>query len=461
MRDVPYSSGGKPAFLFSPSSRRPQRHKNQPMAIITKITTSQHLKYVGITMSSIWIVAFLAYQINLGGLVDVRNDMPVGKDFLAYYASGIIVSTGQGSLVYDAELQKKTQADILYPEKINGFYYFINPASVAVIYSLLARLSYRTSFYLQVILMAHCYLIGMLILKPWIVNDNTDWVTATLLAGSWFPLMHSIQGGQTTALVFLLIALIISATINKNEYLAGIASGLMLFKPQYALWIIVLLLLKGKTKSFLIALALGGIHYVIGALYCGWAWPLEMLRSLGGYYYQQERIASGPTHIAFLEVWDFSMMVNLERWGGSAALRTSVQYVGWILEGFLILWFIKKWRRDEGTPMEILLYWGLAVAMVLILSLHSQYYDAALLIIPVLLIIGCRIRDHMEVRSGYRLVLIIFYLLFPFILTIEVANYIYIQPVIIMPIWVAWWALKTIKERGTIAPKVNRLLKAA
>jgi hypothetical protein len=431
------------------------------MNVIKKITTSQRLKYVGITMTSIWFVAFAAYQINLGGLVDVRNDIPVGKDFLAYYAAGIIVSTGQGSRVYDEEVQKKTQADILYPEKINGFYFFINPASVAVIFSLLARLSYRTSFYLQVILMGYCYLMAMLILKPWIANDNADWVNAVFLAGSWFPLMHSIQGGQTTALVFFLIVLTISATINQNEYLAGMALGLLLFKPQYALLILVLLLLKGKTKSLMIAMALGGMHYVIGALYCGWAWPLEMLRALGGYYNNQERIASGPTHIAFLEVWDFSVIANLERWGASTALLTGVQYVGWILEGVLILWFIKRWRGNNGTPTEILFDWGLGVAMVLILSLHSQYYDAALLIIPALLIIGYRIRNAMEVRSGIRLMLIIFYLLFPFILMSGAANYIHIQPVIFMPIWVAWWALETIKEWGGSAPKVNPLLKAA
>ena len=198
-------------------------------------------------------------------------------------------------------------------------------------------------------------------------------------------MMHTMTGGQNAALCFLLLAVAYVASVEKKQWLAGLALGLLLFKPQYAVPVLGLLLLRKQFVTLGVAAVLGCGHYVIGALACGWDWPAKMADKLGGYYRAAEDATNSATHMSFMEVLDYSVIQPLGRDGAVGGL---LHLSGYVALALFVLYLIFVWRDADPKREDFGLYWALVTSAALLLSLHTQYYDGALLLLPVLLILA-------------------------------------------------------------------------
>lgn len=417
--------------------------------VVEKITSPPFLGMVGVALFVGWGVGFVFYHAAADRLVDANN-IVLGRDFMAFYVGGSIVKDGNGERLYEPAFQQVTQDAILGAEKLQGLSYYINPAPVAVVYSLLARLPYLWAFYGHTLFMLGCALLGHRVLRSSLPGKSLHWLIVGFLGACWLPMMHTITGGQNAALCFLLLATAYVATTKGQEWLAGLALGLLLFKPQYALPALGLLLLRRRYLTIATATAVGAAQYVLGGLFCGWDWPVKMADKVSGYYRQAEDATNSATHMSFMEVLDYSVIQPLGRDGTVGGLLHLIGYAVLVL---FVLYLIFAWRDADPKREDFGLYWALVTSAALLLSLHTQYYDGALLLLPVLLILAHYHRTAQAVGVRLRLALIVVYFGYlPLAGIPEWFDWFRFQPVFLVPLGVCGWAVVLIrKQRQTRA----------
>ncbi|MFC1742999.1 glycosyltransferase family 87 protein [Candidatus Riflebacteria bacterium] len=414
---------------------------------IDRLILEDKLLLIGWSLLIIWIGGFIFHHAAAKRMVSKKNVI-LGRDFITFYFAGIIIKENNGQRIYEEKLQKRVQDSIVAPEKVKGVAYYINPASVAVLYSPLTNLPYLYAFFLHTILMFLFSLIAIQILKPNLPGLASQWTAVLLISITWFPMMHSILGGQNAALCMLLLAIAYKATVNEQQMLAGVALGFLFFKPQYTLPPLGLLLLRKKFITFLSAVLVGMGHYLLGAAFCGWNWPSKMVASISGFYGAWERVASGATHISIKEVIDFSIIQPLQRHGDAQVIVQFFKIFTYLLILSGIFYLIWIWQKADVRNRDFGLYWAIVSSVTLLISLHTQYYDTALLIIPLILIINHQVITNKQIPGMHKLIMALVYILSPFIYLFEVGKIMGFQPLVLLPLWVTLWAATIIHKKN-------------
>jgi hypothetical protein len=366
-----------------------------------------------------------------------------GRDFLAFYAAGRLVLSGSGRELYAPSLQQATQAQILAPETLEGFLPFVNPASVAVLYGGIAALPYRMAFHLHTLAMLVAFALGMRLLLPRLSALGPNRWVLLLLGLSWLPMLANVMGGQNAALTFALLCGAYAATVARRPALAGLALGLLLFKPQYALPFAGLLLLRGQLASIGTFAAVALAHYGIGAAACGWSWPMRMFDTIAGPFALGERLANGSRAISMREALDYSLVLPFEGDGSIPWLAPVVSGVVIALSVGGAALLVRLWRHVTIDPPDFGLYWALVVPVTLLISPHTQFYEISLLLLPVFLTLNARIARGQAVGPGARLALIAGYFVFP---AHGLAEGLGFQPLTLVPAVVGLWVLREIRS---------------
>jgi hypothetical protein len=102
---------------------------------------------------------------------------------------------------------------------------------------------------------------------------------------AWMPTVNSIEVGQNTGLTVVLLFGAIWALMNERGAIAGIAIGLLLYKPMIAIPLLLLLAARKQWPVLLVTAACGLAWYVLGVVtaHGDWLWPAhyaQMLYSL-------------------------------------------------------------------------------------------------------------------------------------------------------------------------------------
>lgn len=358
-------------------------------------------------------------------LVDAKG-VALGRDFVPFYTAGRIVAAGDGERLYDYATQARVQAGVLAPATRDGTAFFTNPAFFALPYALLARLPYRIAFLVHAALMGGLVVLGVRLLAPKLPALGAEWKLAALVGLAWFPMTNAVLGGQNPALTFALLAAGYVGIAERRRWLAGVALGLLLFKPQYALPMLALLLIRGEWTVGLIAGAMGGAEYLAGAAVAGWSWPARLADAIR-FFATEERVANGPTLISLPEWFDFNLGARPVGLAAAVLLGLAVA-VAW-------------WRRRAEPRLAT--QWALAVCAILLASLHTQHYDVAILLLPALLLLDDRLRSGRTVTPAGRLALLAAYFAYPAFLLGRAVG---IQPLVLLPAAALAWA--AVEMRG-------------
>jgi Glycosyltransferase family 87 len=108
---------------------------------------------------------------------------------------------------------------------------------------------------------------------------------AALMALAWGPLTIAVCLGQNSPFALLLVTLSIFAIVRSDEPLAGIAVGLLLYKPSDAVPLLFLLLILKQWRSIGIAAICAAGWYVLSASATSdWLWPVPYAHMLAGLY---------------------------------------------------------------------------------------------------------------------------------------------------------------------------------
>lgn len=299
----------------------------------------------------------------------------VGGDYPAFYSAGTLMADGRIDDLYDTAAQAEIQDDLLGGE--DGYLGFAYAPHVAAAYAPLAELPYRTSYVVHTLLMAAALLAGLHLLRPVLrVVDERFALVALVTIGS-YPMFMAIGGGQNTALTFLCLATIWRALDEDREVAAGIAVTALMFRPQYAIPVLGLLLLGRHTRAIATAAVGAGALWLVNAALFGASWVTRWLDEVAPFL-DETADANAPNAISLLgfqrALFGVDSPVALVIGGSASAVVVGV--LAWI-------W----WRRelDLGGRM------ALTATGIVLLSPHALFYDAGVVALTLLLLLDRRL----------------------------------------------------------------------
>ncbi len=385
------------------------------------------------------LLVAVAYLGSLDGVLDSRGQVVTG-DFLNFYNGGRMILAGQGRLLYDLEAQRASLVGIAGADYPN-LHWYNYPPTWAVALAPICALPYVWAFYAYDLLMAAAMVGTFWLLRPWLPALGRRWYVVALAVVFFHPIIRNIIGGQNTVLTTFLMAGVYAGLRGRRQVLAGVYLGLLLYKPQYALPLGLMLLLGGRWVTVASAAAVGVGHYLIGALFCGAAWPVTMLDFLGSFREMEARL-NAATHVSLLSAGDYSLPAP---WASVAAGLVMLVVVGALL---------RLARRGPTTESAFAVRWALAVTGTLLLSPHTQYYDVGVLVLPVMLGLDFMLQQGRSPSTALRLFLVAGFVLYPIY---EWSPALHFQPLLLWPMLTFGWlaALARRAEAGDVRRSVQ------
>mgnify|MGYP001766169901 CR=1 FL=1 len=175
--------------------------------------------------------------------VEYGDDLmaPVGVDYAMYYSAGITAASGNVEDVYNVPVQQATTAQLLGINRIQpDLQWFYPPTTMLMLMVVFSKLPFILSEILWLGLTLAFAVFGMFRLLQ--NRKKLAWLTVGFSA-----VVFGLQWGQNCFLSTALLSLGLAYT-KKRPALAGLMFGLLTYKPQLALFPLLLMLLTGEWK---------------------------------------------------------------------------------------------------------------------------------------------------------------------------------------------------------------------
>ena len=193
---------------------------------------------------ALWSVFLWDYS--TPGLID-RNGLLKGTDFLHFYTIGTLAREGRSAQLYDIYAQVELDAERVPAARGLVYAPFYGP-QVALLFSPLAALPYREALLAWLLINAGLYATCCWLVWrkcPVLQNDSGTVVLCALAFPAFF---HLLMWGQTSGLALACFTLMFLALQRRNNFAAGLAFGLLFFKPQLGVAGFFILLLAGEWR---------------------------------------------------------------------------------------------------------------------------------------------------------------------------------------------------------------------
>lgn len=394
------------------------------------------------------LLAFLVAQARLvanhEGTFYPGGETPVGADLLVFYGAGRIVADGDGADLYEPSRQLAEQVEVLGVDR--GLAIFPYPAFVAVPYAALAQLSLPAAYGVTTLAMLLATIVSLAMLRgvsP-IVRARPVLVGMVMLISQPFNL--ALLGGQTVAFSFLCLTGVYVGLRKERDLFLGVWLGLLLYKPQLAALPLLIVLWQRRWRALSVAGGIGVVLYGVGAWAAGIAWPRRFVELATGDYYRENAIVvDGVRSISIPSVTRY--LTGSDRlWSNALALLLCLAVLGVVA---------RYWRAISVTDEQFPIVFGGTVAAMILVSPHALFYEAGLLILPVIALID---RWEPEIASRqvfrHRLLALAGVLCLGFLFPL--AEVVRIEPLVIAPVLIGglcWRALRTMEARRAPAPQ--------
>ncbi len=343
------------------------------MAFLTRIAgwlTAQRVRRHAMLLA-VCTWAVYAFLIATPGLRD-RTGKPKGTDFLHFYTLGSLVVEGRSEALYDARAQAEL-SERLVPEA-KGFHFLpVYGPQVALFFSPLARLSYGWAALIWITLSILIYAWCCRAIWKTCPALQEDRRTVLILAIAYPAFFNLVAHGQTSALAMLCLTAAYLAFRTQKPLLAGLAIGMLIYKPQLGLAAAFLLLFAREWKVVAGAVLSAAAQLGIALAYFTTA-PMEdywrVLKQLG-----ESAPVLEPKLFQMHSLRSFWMM--LVPWEPAALLL-------YIVTAALVLWrAYAAWKSHAPLSLR---YSAFLLATVLVTP-HLTVYDLVILA-PALLLLG-------------------------------------------------------------------------
>lgn len=299
-----------------------------------------------------------------GGSSDTSSSARMGGDFPAFYAAGSIILSGDSDDLYLPSRQAEAQREL----GVDGYLAFAYPPFVAAAYVPLAAVGYQSAYLIHSLLMAAAFVLALHVLAgP--VPLIRRWRWPLLASGlTFYPLFTAIGGGQNASLTILLLAVVWRGLDDGRPAIVGLAAALMMYRPQYALPLIGLLILSRNWRSVGWATLGIGLLWASTAAALGVNWVAQWFEQVLPFVEHDADVnaANSISILGFLQA----------AWGHDGRIVVVCGAVGAAAVVMALMWM---WSQPTRFTLASRMG-GLAVGITLI-SPHTMFYDAGLLVI--------------------------------------------------------------------------------
>jgi hypothetical protein len=302
-------------------------------------------------------------------------------DFRAYYSAGYLVRSGQAGQLYDLDVQKGAQNNLISPS--STLLPFIHPPYESLLFVPFAWFRYRTAYWLflglNLVCVFDCY--RLLRGRLWRLHAMWRYFPLLLIVG-FTPVVAALMQGQDSLIFFLLLAAALANLEGGRELVAGALVGLALFRFQIVLPIAVFFLiwrrwrfLGGFCVSAVPALALSGVVAGIAGLKLYMALLLDLSVKL---------TAAGQARYGV----PITRMPNLRGLLFSVLHLQSRQMVALTLILSFLIVLVGAWAGRKATPV-----WQLTIAISasVVVGYHVLTHDLSILLIPMAMLLDQQI----------------------------------------------------------------------
>jgi alpha-1,2-mannosyltransferase len=304
------------------------------------------------------------------GLLD-RTGRLKGSDYMRLYATGVLARERRWTEFFDGDAHVATARATIDPGlRMSGLRPNYSPA-VGLALAPLTRLPFLSSFYL----FSACSIVAFAA-TVWIVVRATRFLqtepaTVALCALAFPALLDTLRYGQLSA--FTLLAFCAGAVSWRSDrrFLAGIALGLVVYKPNLLVGPAVVLVALGEWQA-IVGLGVGALAET------GVSLVFSDMETMARYVSTLMSQARDPHVLQIyppeLHSWrGFFQLVTPEPWAGVLTLAATVATVGIA---------ILIWRRTPDWRLR----WSALTVTAVLTSPHLLTYDLLLLALPLLLV---------------------------------------------------------------------------
>ena len=333
--------------------------------------TARRLRAHGLLLAVV-LWGLYVWTIATPGLRD-RNGNLTGTDFLHLYILGSLATEHRGADLYDMNAQAALAAQRV-PDAAGVRYLPLYPPQVSIFFAPTASLSYERALIVWWICSSALY--GICCYWMWRACPNLrrHGGTVALLAVASPAFFNLIAWGQTSAVALGCFTLMYFLLRDRRKFIAGVALGCLIFKPQLGLAAAVVFTAIGAWRILAGAVLSSAAQLSIGMIYYGtepfrrWLGMLWNIRALLPWLepkpYQTHCLRTFWTMIVPWPALSFVLY---------AASAASILVVT-----------IRLWNRDQSVPLA-LRYSALLLATVLVAP-HLTVYDLVILAPAILLL---------------------------------------------------------------------------
>lgn len=276
-----------------------------------RLITRARVRAAAISMIAVTLIGLIALFWTAHGTVDSLG-RPIGTDFSNVWTAGWMADHGRAPQAWDWPTQYAVQQQVHRNAAI-PFYGWHYPPPFLIIATLLAQLPYVVAL----LLWQGTTLALALLLVRRLLPGQRD---AILVALGAPVVMVCIGHGQNAFLTATLLGAGMML-LDRRPWLAGVLLGALVYKPQFAVLIPVLVLARGRGRAFLSA-GLTVALLCLATLFL-WGWPVwqAFIDSLP--LTRHIVVESGATGWEKIQ----SPFAAIRQWGGSIAFAYAVQGV--------------------------------------------------------------------------------------------------------------------------------------
>lgn len=399
----------------------------------TSWLTARRLRAHGLILAvCLWSVYL--WDMSSPGLRDRAGNLK-GTDFLHFYTLGSLALAHDGADLYNLRAQSELAAARV-PAAAGLHYLPLYPPQVSIFFAPFAELSYASALIAWLAISFFIYLFCCYLLWRACPNLRNHQSTILILALAFPAFWHLIAWGQTSALALACFTLAFFALRAEREFLAGLAFGCLIFKPQLALAAAVIFIfslrwriIAGALVSSLVELLAAWLYYGPAPLH-NWIYTLLAVRA------QLAWLEPRPYQTHCLRTF-WSMLIP---W---PTVSLALYLVSAVLVGLL---GVRLWRSRLPLALR---FSGLLFATVL-LAPHLTVYDLVILA-PAFFLLSDWILVH-SARASQPPLALLLYLAFAFPLLGPLARWTHFQlsvPVMAAILYMIWNF-----ERRSVSPEI-------
>jgi alpha-1,2-mannosyltransferase len=322
----------------------------------------------------LWVLLIATFTVGAG---DRSFAGPLkGADFVYFYTIGTLARTHQTQALYDFDALHRAQV-ALVPESDPEFYPPVYPPHAALLFAPVSLLPYRHAMLLwnltTIVLFA---LIVRSAGRP--VSDHfPDPLFVVAAAAAFPPFWNLILHGQATIVVLAAFWAGWRALEQQRRFLAGMAFGLLLFKPQFAIPLAVIVLASRDWRMAIGASVSIAIQTAIVVQWLGWS-AIKAFAALLPVMLQHADLLE-PKSMQSHSLRTLTRLAPpwaaVPLWGVLSVL---------VLAGAVLVW-------KSNAPLRARL--GMVILAAVLVNPHLIVYDATVLVLP-LLWCGAYVLEH-------------------------------------------------------------------